>query len=82
MSDQPATPLTFDRICPFCRVRWTGNARQLDCPQCQCNSFLTMNAGDIGTCMQLEAANLTLNDFKSVVYKDHQQACRSPGDAR
>lgn len=80
MPDSSASQPTFDRLCQACLIRWQGNAHQLNCPQCACFSFLTMNAGDIGTAMHLEAANLTLKDFKIVNHDEHK-ASQQPGAA-
>lgn len=60
------TDHTFCRLCPVCRIQWQATFGTRDCPRCGAQAFFTMNAGDIGTAMQLEGAGLTLADFEKV----------------
>jgi len=54
---------TFVRICQKCKIRWTATMETRDCPKCGVGAFFTMNAGDIGTAMQMDASGLTFDDF-------------------
>lgn len=54
---------TFSRLCPRCRIRWIATMATRGCPKCGADPFFTMNIGDIGTHMHLNAAGLTVADF-------------------